>query len=308
MLKISKNELTNLQDNPIEINHIIKILKKDIIPDIEKNLTNSEESSLDRPIRIEDLSELTSFIDLTTLEGSDNSEKIISLVEKAVKPSYETNLPSVAAVCMYGDLVKYAKKRLEEIGNEKVKIAAVSSAFPSGRASLNIKLLDTNEALEAGADEIDMVIDRGALLSKDYVKVFNEVAKIKKICGNKTLKVIIESGELGSNENIIIASFISMFAGADFIKTSTGKISIGATRTSVLSMLEAIKHFYLITDKKIGIKPSGGIKKYINGFEYKKLVEDTLGIQWINPDLFRLGASSMLDEIIVEYKKIKPTK
>lgn len=308
MNKINNAELAYIQDNPIEIIYLINNIKNEIIPIIEKDLTSSEKSSFDSTIKIEDLSELTTFIDLTTLEGSDNSDRIISLVEKAVKPSFDTNLPSVAAVCMYGDLVKYAKKRLEEIGNEKVKIAAVSSAFPSGRASLNIKLLDTNEALEAGADEIDMVIDRGALLAKDYVKVFNEVAKIKKICGNKTLKVIIESGELKSNENIIIASFISMFAGADFIKTSTGKISIGATRVSVLSMLGAIKYFYLLTDKKIGIKPSGGIKNFINGIEYKKLVEDTLGSQWVNPDLFRLGASSMLDEIIIEYKKIKPTK
>lgn len=308
MNNLNNTELAYIQDNPIEIIYLINNIKNEIIPIIEKDLATSEQSSFNSTIKIEDLSELTTFIDLTTLEGSDNSDKIISLVEKAVKPSFDTNLPSVAAVCMYGDLVKYAKKRLEEIGNEKVKIAAVSSAFPSGRASLNIKLLDTNEALEAGADEIDMVIDRGALLAKDYVKVFNEVAKIKKICGNKTLKVIIESGELKSNENIIIASFISMFAGADFIKTSTGKISIGATRVSVLSMLGAIKHFYLLTDKKIGIKPSGGIKNFINGIEYKKLVEDTLGIQWVNPDLFRLGASSMLDEIIVEYKKIKPTK
>jgi deoxyribose-phosphate aldolase len=308
MNKINNAELAYIQDNPIEIIYLINNIKNEIIPIIEKDLTSSEQSSFDSTIKIEDLSELTTFIDLTTLEGSDNSDRIISLVEKAVKPSFDTNLPSVAAVCMYGDLVKYAKKRLEEIGNEKVKIAAVSSAFPSGRASLNIKLLDTNEALEAGADEIDMVIDRGALLAKDYVKVFNEVAKIKKICGNKTLKVIIESGELKSNENIIIASFISMFAGADFIKTSTGKISIGATRVSVLSMLGAIKYFYLLTDKKIGIKPSGGIKNFINGIEYKKLVEDTLGSQWVNPDLFRLGASSMLDEIIIEYKKIKPTK
>lgn len=308
MNKINNAELAYIQDNPIEIIYLINNIKNEIIPIIEKDLASSEQSSFDSTIKIEDLSELTTFIDLTTLEGSDNSDRIISLVEKAVKPSFDTNLPSVAAVCMYGDLVKYAKKRLEEIGNEKVKIAAVSSAFPSGRASLNIKLLDTNEALEAGADEIDMVIDRGALLAKDYIKVFNEVAKIKKICGNKTLKVIIESGELKSNENIIIASFISMFAGADFIKTSTGKISIGATRASVLSMLGAIKYFYLLTDKKIGIKPSGGIKNFINGIEYKKLVEYTLGSQWVNPDLFRLGASSMLDEIIIEYKKIKPTK
>lgn len=305
MKKITKIDLFNLQDNPIIIYDFINKNQEEIINYVVGNLNIEYSCDSYDDVTKNELEQLVKLIDLTSLESSDTEKKIYNLVSRATKPSDRFDLPEVAAICIYGDLVKFAKKRLDEIDNKNIKIASVSTAFPSGRASINVKLLDTNEALKAGADEIDMVIDRGALIDKDYLKVFSEIIEIKKLCKNKTLKVIIESGELISNEKIIIASFIAMLGGADFIKTSTGKISIGATQDSVRLILESIKYFYILTGKKIGIKPSGGIKNYKDGISYLRMVKAILGDEWINPDLFRIGASSMIDDIERKYNEVK---
>ena len=265
---------------------------------LDYSLIKSKESGRDN------LNLLTTLIDLTTLEGSDTTQKIEKLINKATLPELRNNLPEVAAICIYGDLVGSAKSYLKSINNNTLKVAAVSTAFPSGRASINVKLLDTDEALQAGADEIDMVIDRGALLMGEYQKVYKEIKAIKELSGNRVVKVIIESGELGSYENIKKASYLAMIAGADFIKTSTGKIPVGATPSTVICMIDCINEFYKETGVKVGIKPSGQIKSYRDGLNYLNLVRESLGSEWLSPNLFRIGASSMLDDIIFQSRNL----
>ena len=238
---------------------------------------------------------LTSIIDLTTLEGSDNTERIIQLCAKAedLKAKYQK---SIGAICVYPTMAAEVRNAL---GNESTHIACVSGAFPSGQSPLDIRIMETKYAIQNGANEIDMVISRGKFLENDYEFVFNEVNAFRVACGKDVhLKVILETGELKNNENIHKASMIAMQAGADFIKTSTGKIPVGATLESMAVMLLAIKEFYTGTGKKIGIKPAGGISNIATAQEYIKLVYSILGNEWLTPELFRIGASRLADELL----------
>ena len=241
-------------------------------------------------------------LDLTTLEGSDTPGKVRALCAKAVRPDpSDATTPSVAAVCVYGDLVPVAVEALGAAhGTGRVKIAAVATAFPSGRASLRVKLADTAEAAAAGADEIDMVIDRGAFLSGRYLQVFEEIVAIKDACETKHLKVILETGELATYDNVRRASWLAMLAGADFIKTSTGKISPAATLPVTLVMLEAVRDFRSATGRQVGVKPAGGIRTAKDAIKQLVLVSETVGPDWLDPDFFRIGASSVLNDLLLQ--------
>jgi deoxyribose-phosphate aldolase len=243
-----------------------------------------------------------SMIDLTTLEGADTPGKVRSLCAKAMRPDpSDPSVPATAAVCVYGDLVGLAKA---DLGSSGVKVAAVATAFPSGRASLAVKLADTAEAVAAGADEIDMVIDRGAFLSGRYRQVHDEIAAVKAACGKAHLKVILETGELATYDNVRRASWLAMLAGADFIKTSTGKVSPAATLPVTLVMLEACRDWHEATGAKVGMKPAGGIRTSKDAMRYLVLVNETVGTQWLTPDLFRLGASSLLNDLLLQRHKL----
>lgn len=241
-------------------------------------------------------------IDLTTLEGMDTPEKIHTLCAKALHPDpLDTSVPSVAAVCVYPDLVTQAKTYLKKT---PVYVASVATAFPSGRSSLAIKLADTALAVESGADEIDMVIDRGALLSGRYFEVLEEIVAIKAVCGKAHLKVILETGELQTYDNIKRASWIAMLAGADFIKTSTGKVNPAATLPVVLEMLYAVRDWHRFTGKVIGMKPAGGIRTSKDALKLLVLVNETLGTSWLHPDRFRIGASTLLNDLLMQRHKL----
>ena len=226
-------------------------------------------------------------VDLTTLEGADTEGKVQALCAKAVRPDpTDLSVPSVGAVCVYNDMVSVARKHLDSIGGAHVPVAAVSTAFPSGRASMKVKIQDTQDAIDAGAGEIDMVIDRGAFLSGNYIEVFNEIVAIKEICGDKAhLKVIFETGELVTYDNVRKASYLAMLAGADFIKTSTGKIAPAATPPVVLVMLEAVRDFYEMAGVRIGVKPAGGIRNTKDAIKQLVLVNETAGPEWLTPSL-----------------------
>lgn len=248
-----------------------------------------------------------SMIDLTTLEGADTPGKVISICAKAIRPD-PTNLevPHVGAVCVYNDMVKVARQFLDSSGGEQIPVAAVSTAFPSGRASIEVKQRDTEDAIANGATEIDMVIDRGAFLSGNLSKVLTEIVCIKEICGDRAhLKVILETGELVTYDNVRKASFLAMAAGADFIKTSTGKVQPAATPAVVLVMLEAVRDFYQLTGKKIGVKPAGGIRTTKDAIKQLVLVNETAGPEWLNPALFRIGASALLNDLLMQRMKMK---
>jgi deoxyribose-phosphate aldolase len=251
-------------------------------------------------------------IDLTTLEGADTPGKVRQLCEKALRPlapelarelSQFKNfrpIPQVGAVCVYPSMVHVARKALEGSG---VHIASVATAFPSGQAPLDIKLQDVRYAVGEGADEIDMVINRGAFYCGDYQQVSDEIAAVKEACGTAHLKVILETGELGSLEQVRLASNIAMSAGADFIKTSTGKIQPAATMQDTLVMLQAIADFQARTGRKIGMKPAGGIRSAKQAVQYLVMVNETLGQDWLSPDLFRFGASALLNDLLKQIAK-----
>ena len=245
-------------------------------------------------------------VDLTTLEGADTEGKVQALCAKAVRPDpTDLSVPSVGAVCVYNDMVSVARKHLDSIGGAHVPVAAVSTAFPSGRASMKVKIQDTQDAIDAGAGEIDMVIDRGAFLSGNYIEVFNEIVAIKDICGDKAhLKVIFETGELVTYDNVRKASYLAMLAGADFIKTSTGKIAPAATPPVVLVMLEAVRDFYEMAGVRIGVKPAGGIRNTKDAIKQLVLVNETAGPEWLTPSLFRIGASSLLNDLLMQRMKM----
>jgi len=247
-----------------------------------------------------------SMVDLTTLEGADTEGKVQALCAKAVRPDpTDLSVPSVGAVCVYNDMVSVARKHLDSIGGKHVPVAAVSTAFPSGRASMKVKIQDTQDAVDAGAAEIDMVIDRGAFLSGNYIEVFNEIVAIKEICGNKAhLKVIFETGELVTYDNVRKASYLAMLAGADFIKTSTGKVVPAATPPVVLVMLEAVRDFYEMTNVRIGVKPAGGIRNTKDAIKQLVLVTETAGPEWLTPSLFRIGASALLNDLLMQRMKM----
>ncbi|CAN2183137.1 DeoC Deoxyribose-phosphate aldolase [Candidatus Nanopelagicaceae bacterium] len=245
-------------------------------------------------------------VDLTTLEGADTVGKVQALCAKAVRPDpTDLTVPSVGAVCVYNDMVSVARKHLDSIGGAHVPVAAVSTAFPSGRASMKVKIQDTQDAIDAGAGEIDMVIDRGAFLSGNYIEVFNEIVAIKEICGDKAhLKVIFETGELVTYDNVRKASYLAMLAGADFIKTSTGKVAPAATPPVVLVMLEAVRDFYEMAGVRIGVKPAGGIRNTKDAIKQLVLVNETAGPEWLTPSLFRIGASALLNDLLMQRMKM----
>jgi deoxyribose-phosphate aldolase len=243
-----------------------------------------------------------SMIDLTTLEGQDTPGKVRALCAKAKRPDpADPTAPQVAAVCVYPDLVATAKRELEGSG---INVASVATAFPSGRSSLAIKIQDTKEAVAAGADEVDMVIDRGAFLSGRYAMVFDEIAAIREAAGDAHLKVILETGELVTYDNVRRASWLAMLAGADFIKTSTGKVSPAATLPVTLVMLEAVRDYHEATGLHIGVKPAGGIRTSKDAIKYLVTVNETAGPDWLDPELFRFGASSLLNDLLMQRTKL----
>ena len=260
--------------------------------------------SLKNETKMQGLYMALSMIDLTTLEGADTPNKVKQLCYKAqhLHDSIE-GLPTVAAVCVYPTMVKIAKKEVKGSG---IKIASVSTAFPSGQSSLEVKIADTQLALDNGADEIGMVISRGKFHSGEYNFVFDEIAKIKEVCGKQArLKVILETGELGSLDKIRKASDIAIYAGADFIKTSTGKIQPAATLPFTLVMLDAIKDYYYETGKMVGMKPAGGISNAKLALQYLLLVKETLGKDWLSNEWFRFGASSLANDVLMQIAKQK---
>jgi len=248
-----------------------------------------------------------SMVDLTTLEGADTPGKIKTLCAKAVRPDpTDSTVPPVGAICVYNDMVKIARSELDSIGGHSVPVAAVATAFPSGRATLAVKKIDTQDALDAGASEIDMVIDRGAFLSGRLMEVFEEIRIIKELCADKAhLKVILETGELVTYDNVRKASYLAMLAGADFIKTSTGKVAPAATAPVVLVMLEAVRDYFALTGNKIGVKPAGGIRTTKDAIKQLVLVKETAGDQWLTPDLFRIGASALLNDLLMQRMKLR---
>ena len=260
------------------------------------------------------LDTIISLIDLTTLEGADTPGKVRSLVAKAVSPDpTDATTPRVAAVCVYGDMVPYAVDALGGAHGDPddglISVAAVATAFPSGRSSLEIKLADTAEAVAAGADEIDMVIDRGAFLAGRYGLVFDQIAAVKEACRrpdgtSASLKVILETGELVTYDNVRRASWLSILAGGDFIKTSTGKVQPAATLPVTLLMLEVVRDWHLATGQRIGVKPAGGIRASKDAIKYLVTVAETVGEEWLRPHLFRFGASSLLNDVLLQRQKL----
>lgn len=270
---------------------------------IESRVARLNSRSIKKESKVHALKLALSMIDLTTLSGMDTEGKVIQLCQKAKRPHVKMpDLPHVAAVCVYPNMVKTAKRELEGSG---IHVASVATAFPSGMATLQMKLDETRRAVEDGADEVDMVISRGRFLKGDYNYVFDEIAAVKEAATGTHLKVILETGELQTYENVRKASDIAMHAGADFIKTSTGKIQPAATQPVTLVMLEAIRDFYYRTDKMIGMKPAGGIGKAKQAIQYLVLVKETLGTDWLTPEYFRFGASSLANDLLMQIMKQK---
>ncbi|WP_440710662.1 deoxyribose-phosphate aldolase [Herbiconiux sp. YIM B11900] len=260
------------------------------------------------------LDKIIELIDLTTLEGADTPGKVRSLVAKALVPdAADPSTPRVAAVCVYGDMVPAAVQALGSAHSagtdDGINVAAVATAFPSGRASLAVKLTDTSDAVAAGADEIDMVIDRGAFLSGRYAQVFDEIVAVKEACRRADgsfahLKVILETGELNTYDNVRRASWLAILAGGDFIKTSTGKVAPAATLPVTLLMLEVVRDWHRQTGVKIGVKPAGGIRSSKDAIKYLVTVAETVGEEWLQPHLFRFGASSLLNDVLLQRQKL----
>ncbi|MGK5532166.1 deoxyribose-phosphate aldolase [Streptomyces sp. URMC 129] len=243
-----------------------------------------------------------SMIDLTTLEGADTPGKVRALCAKGVRPDpADRSVPSVAAICVYPDMAAVAVEALRGTG---VAVASVATAFPAGRAARSVKLADTREAVAAGAAEIDMVIDRGAFLAGRYLEVFEEITAVKEACGEAHLKVILENGELATYDAIRRASWLAMLAGADFIKTSTGKVAVNATPANTLLMLEAVRDFRAATGRQVGVKPAGGIRTSKDALKYLVLVNETAGEDWLGPAWFRFGASSLLNDLLMQRQKL----
>lgn len=270
---------------------------------IEERVARFNTRSLKKQTKVKGLKLALSMIDLTTLEGKDTEGKVKQMCNKAMHPYDEIpGLPTVAAVCVYPTHVKTAKGAL---AGSNVKVASVATAFPSGNSTLEIKITDTKFAVDNGADEVDMVISRGEFLKGNYNFVFDEIAEIKQACGKARLKVILETGELSTLDNVRRASDIAIYAGADFIKTSTGKIQPAATMPVTLVMLEAIKDHYLKTGVMIGMKPAGGISTAKSALQYLVMLYETLGPKWMTNEWFRFGASSLANDIILQLAKEK---
>jgi deoxyribose-phosphate aldolase len=255
---------------------------------------DSKMSALDLVVRM---------CDLTTLEGKDTPGKVRQLSSKGMRPDpVDPSIPSVAAICVYPNMVGIAK---EALAGSKVKVASVATYFPSGQAPLDIKLGEVRRVVEMGADEVDMVIDRGAFLSGRYLEVFDEIRAVRQACGPTHLKVILETGELGSLDDVRRASMLAMAAGADFIKTSTGKIDPAATLPVTLVMLEAIRDFRSMAGVQVGMKPAGGIRTAKEAIRFLVVLNETLGRDWMTPDWFRFGASSLLNDVLMQIRWLK---
>jgi deoxyribose-phosphate aldolase len=270
---------------------------------LEERAATLARRSIKRESKLQALELAVRMMDLTTLEGADTPGKVAALCSKALRPDpVDVSVPSVAAVCVYPNLVPTAKQRLT---GSSVKVASVATEFPSGQAPTEVKLADVRAAMELGADEIDMVIDRGAFLSGRYAKVYDEIVRVREACGDAHLKVILETGELGTYDNVRRASLLAMAAGADFIKTSTGKISPAATLPVTLCMLEAIRDVHDETGRMVGVKPAGGIRQAKQAVQYLVVLHETLGLAWLTPDLFRFGASTLLNDVLMQIRKQK---
>lgn len=268
---------------------------------IEERCARFKTRSIKSDAKMQGLKMALNMIDLTTLEGKDTEGKVRQMCYKALHLHDKfPGLPTVAAVCVYPEMVASARKYL---GSSSVKIASVSTAFPSGQTNRAIKLADTKQAIDAGADEIDMVISRGKFHQGDYNFVFDEIAAIKEACGDKRLKVILETGELGDLENVALASRLAIDAGADFIKTSTGKIQPAATMEVTLVMLEVIRDYYFETGKMVGMKPAGGISNSKLALHYLIMLKETLGDAWLTNEWFRFGASSLANDLLKQVVK-----
>lgn len=288
---------------------------------LEERAASFTKRSIKTSAKLAGLKMAVSMCDLTTLEGKDTPGKVAYLCRKALQPADpKYDVPSCAAVCVYPNLVKYARRFLDGpwVGrassragssgalpprNPVPKIAAVATGFPSGQYPLKTKLEEVRRSVAAGADEIDMVIDRGAFLAGDHARVFDEIAATKEACGPAHLKVILETGELVTYDNVRLASEIAMQAGGDFIKTSTGKVNPAATLPVTLVMLEAIRDYFFATGIRIGMKPAGGIRTAKQALQYLVMVKETLGDDWLTPDLFRFGASTLVNDVIMQIAK-----
>ncbi|AWV91285.1 deoxyribose-phosphate aldolase [Bradymonas sediminis] len=267
---------------------------------VEERAARFNTRSIKKGAKLAGLDMAISMIDLTTLAGDDTPGKVRMLCRKALRPSATLETPQVAAVCVYPSMVKVA---VEELAGSKINVASVATYFPSGQTTMRERLEDVKSAVGDGASEIDMVINRGAFLSGEYARVFDEICQVRAACGDAHLKVILETGELHTYDNVRLASQIAIDAGAHFIKTSTGKISPAATMPVTLVMLQTIRDHYLQTGKMVGMKPAGGIRDTKTALRYLIMVKETLGDAWLNPDWFRFGASSLLNDLLMQIEK-----
>jgi deoxyribose-phosphate aldolase len=260
--------------------------------------------SIKRESKLQALDLAVRMMDLTTLEGKDTPGKVAQMSSKAVRPDpLDPSVPSVAAVCVYPAMIPFARQAVE---GSTVLVASVATYFPSGQVDSSLKVEEAVRVVKAGADEVDMVIDRGSFLAGDYFKVFDEIRRVKEVCGERaTLKVILETGELGSLDTVRRASMLAMTAGADFIKTSTGKVQPAATLPVTLVMLEAIRDFYLATGAEVGMKPAGGIRTAKEAIRYLVVLNETLGSAWMRPERFRFGASTLLNDVLMQIRWVK---
>jgi deoxyribose-phosphate aldolase len=280
---------------------------------LEARASRLATKSIKNESKIAALDTIIRLIDLTTLEGADTAGKVRSLVRKALVPdASDPSTPRVAAVCVYPDMVRHAVSEIGNVGDgvTGLSVASVATAFPSGRSSLEIKIADTKLAVAAGATEIDMVIDRGAFLEGNFYLVYSEIVAIRKACERADgthahLKVILETGELRTYDNIRRASWLAIIAGADFIKTSTGKVQPAATLPTTVLMLEVVRDWFLLTGEKIGVKPAGGIRQSKDAIRYLVAVAEIAGEEWLHPHLFRFGASSLLNDVLMQRQKMK---
>jgi len=297
--------INTVLNSPLEWSDVLESVYDSKIDSIGLNerVASLATRSIKKDSKLQALNLIVSMCDLTTLEGEDTEGKISQMAAKAIKPDpSDKSIPSVAAVCVYPSLVGPIK---EKVMHSNVKVASVSSYFPSGQVPMESKLLDTKYAIDSGADEIDIVINRKAFLEGDYRKVYDEIVALKELCGDVHLKTIIEVGDLKTYENIRKASLISLAAGSDFIKTSTGKLSVGSSRQACYVMAKAVLDFYHMTGIKAGIKVAGGIRDAKDAIRYLVIVNEEMGVDWLSPDMFRFGASSLLDDVLKQIRKLK---
>ena len=286
----------------MKISEITKTVPIDEVG-VRERVSRLNSRSIKKESKVQALELALSMIDLTTLEGMDTQGKVLQLCQKAKEPHVALqDIPTVAAVCVYPNMVPVAKKALR---GTDINIASVATAFPSGMTTLDAKLEETRQVVEDGADEVDMVISRGEFLKGNYSYVYDEIVAVKEACGNAHLKVILETGELQTYENVRKASDLAMHAGADFIKTSTGKVKPAATQPVTLVMLEAIRDYFYDTGRMVGMKPAGGIRKAKQAIQYLVLVKETLGTDWLTPEYFRFGASSLTNDLLMQIVKQK---